>query len=71
MTYENYFKDINAEKQIEKISKKYKNKKIILYGMGEYFDEIQENFDLSKLNIVGVCDLKFAKDKNSNLIDLP
>lgn len=66
MTYKFYFNDIKAKEKIKEAAKKYKNKKIVLYGMGEFFDEITENFDLSELNIVGVCDLKFEKDKDCN-----
>ena len=56
----------NAQKQIDKLAKKYKNKKIVIYGAGEYFDLIRENYDLSELNIVGISDIKFDTDKSLN-----
>lgn len=62
----NYFKEVNAQKQINKLAKKYKNKRIVLYGAGEYFKILSENYDLSRLNIVGICDKKFEATKENN-----
>lgn len=64
-----YFKKVKAQKQINKLSKKYKNKRIVIYGAGEYFRILKENFDLSKLNIVGIADKKFETDKNTNFTE--
>ena len=61
-----YFKDINAQKQINRLAKIYENKKIVIYGAGEYFKTLQDNYDLSVLNIVGICDLKFETSKELN-----
>ncbi len=61
-----YFKKVNAQKQINKLAKKYKNKKIVIYGAGEYYQILQNNFDLSKLNIVGISDKKFEISKETN-----
>ena len=49
----------NYEEKLNKLSKKYKNKKIVLYGAGIYFQNIKQNYDLSKLNIAAVSDRKF------------
>lgn len=49
----------NAEKQFEKLKRKYKNKKIVLYGAGIYFEEVRKNFDLSQLNVIAVSDIKY------------
>lgn len=62
----NYFKAVHAQRQINKLARKYKNKKIVIYGAGEYFQILKNNFDLSKLNIVGIADKKFETSKNSN-----
>ena len=59
MSIINYLKENNAQKQINKLVKKYENKKIILYGAGEFFGILNENYDISKLNIVGIADKKF------------
>jgi len=61
-----YFEKINLEKYLEKLSKKMKNKKIVIYGAGVFFQTIKEYYDLSKLNIVAVSDRRFknhAKDE--------
>ena len=61
-----YLEANNAQKQIDKLAKKLKNKRVIIYGAGEYFETILNNYDLSKLNIVAISDLKFVSDINSN-----
>lgn len=57
--YLEYYKQINAQKQIENLAKKYKNKKIIIYGAGIMTKTLFENFDFSKLNIIAICDNKY------------
>ena len=64
-----YFREVNAQKQIDKLAKKFKNKKIVIYGAGEYFRILKENFDLSKLNIVGIADKKFESSKEINTFE--
>ena len=60
---EKYIKKINFDKQYKKLIKKYKNKKIVIYGAGQLFQLIYSKYDLTQLNIVGICDRSF--DKNS------
>lgn len=57
--YLEYYKQINAQKQIENLAKKYKNKKIVIYGAGIMTKTLFENFDFSKLNILAICDNKY------------
>jgi hypothetical protein len=47
------------QKRIDELAQKYKNKKVMIYGVGKAFEVIAENYDLSKLNIIGLADLKF------------
>ena len=54
MELEKYLEEINAQKQIDKLAKKYKNKKILMYGAGSYFQLICEKYDLSNLNIIAI-----------------
>ena len=61
-----YFKAVHAQRQINKLARKYKNKKIVIYGAGIYFQILNNNFDLSKLNIVAIADKKFETSKNAN-----
>ena len=61
-----YFNKVNAQKQINNLAKKFKNKKIVVYGAGEYFKILYEKFNLSKLNIVAISDKKFETNKATN-----
>ena len=56
-----YLKKIGFGKHLKKITKKLKDKKIVLYGAGSFFKVIYDNYDLSGLNIVGISDAKFEK----------
>ena len=69
--YLNYFKNINTKKQINKLIKKYKNKKIILYGAGIMSKILFENYDFSKLNIVAFCDSKYKINSSEKFISYP
>ncbi len=51
---------------INELARKYKNKKIVVYGAGDYFLNLQENHDLSGFNIVGIADKKFEISKAEN-----
>ena len=53
----------NIKNNLNKIKKKYKNKKIILYGANDFTQYIFNNYDLSGLNIVAIADLKFKNKK--------
>lgn len=50
------------QNRIYELSKKYENKKILLYGAGVFFNEIYEKCDFSTMNIVGISDQKFLPD---------
>ncbi len=54
-----YLNKIGFKQSLEKKVKKYKNKKIVIYGAGSFFEVINNNFDLSQLNIIGICDKRF------------
>ena len=61
-----YLEKINFSKHLKKIEKKLKNKKIILYGAGSFFQTLADKYDLSSLNIIAIADRKFinhAKDE--------
>jgi len=59
MDFKEYLKELNAQKKINHLAKMYKNKKIAIYGAGQYSTTIFENYDTSKLNIVAISDRKF------------
>ena len=55
-----YLDSIKFEKHLKKLAEKLKNKKIIIYGAGAFFQSIKEHYDLSQLNIIAISDRKFA-----------
>jgi len=55
-----YLNKRKLQKRINKLAKVYKNKKVLIYGAGLFFNVVEENFDISKLNIVAITDKKFA-----------
>ena len=54
-----FLENVDFQKQFEKLQKKLKNKKVIIYGCGQLFQFINRNYDLSNLQILGVSDYKF------------
>lgn len=62
MNFQEYLKIYNAQAKINKLAKRYKNKKIAIYGAGQFAYEIFKNYDLSQMNIVAVADLKFQDE---------
>ena len=66
MDYLQFYKEINVQKQINKLAKKYKNQKIIVYGAGLMSRILFQNFDLSCLNIVGIADSKYTKNSTES-----
>ena len=63
MNFAEYLETYDAQKKIDKLSKRYKNKKVAIYGAGQFAQILFEKYDLSSLNIVAVADMKF-KDEN-------
>lgn len=62
--FKTYLEECNAQKKIDKLSKIYKNKKVVLYGAGSFCQVIFENYDLSMLNIVAVADIKYKENND-------
>ncbi len=58
----NYLTEINFQKQIDGLAQKYIEKKIIVYGAGLVWNVIRDNYDISKLNIIGISDIKFNEN---------
>ena len=63
MTLEEYLIFCKFEKYFKLISKKFKDKKIIIYGAGSLFQLIQKKYNLSQLNIIGISDAKYRIDQ--------
>ena len=72
MDYLGYYHKVGAQKQIDKLARKYVGKRVIVYGAGIMSGLLFETYDLSGLNIVGVCDKKFADESgNNSFFDYP
>jgi len=56
-------KKYKFEKKLKKLEKKLQNKKVLIYGGGVFFQKIQENYNLSKLNIVAISDKKYLPEQ--------
>ena len=52
--------ECNFEKYLDKLVLELDGKPVIVYGTGSMFQLIQENYDLSKLNIIGISDGKYS-----------
>lgn len=70
MGFKEFFETEKAQKQIDKLAKKYKNKKVVIYGAGQYCRCLFENYNLSKLNIIAVADKKYETDDNCDFYGL-
>mgnify|MGYP003300998749 FL=1 len=65
----NYLCKFNFKENLKQLSKKLKNKKVILYGAGAYLELIDKCYDLSQLNIIGVSDIRFEySDENDKFL---
>ena len=58
-----FLNNTDTQEQIDKIAKKYQNKKIAIYGAGKFAKIIFENYDLSRLNILAIVDKKFENEE--------
>lgn len=62
-----YLKKINFQKHLCKLEKKLYKTEILIYGCGIFFDVINKEYDLSKLNVIGVSDAKFLMKDSGKL----
>lgn len=62
MDYNELLTKIKFNYVLEQLKKELKDKKILLYGAGEFFDYIENKYDLSDLNIIGISDKKFETE---------
>ncbi len=57
-----FLKKYNIQKKINALEKKYKNKKVLLYGANDFSEYIFENYNLSMLDIIGITDKIFQNN---------
>lgn len=68
MTFDSLLRENLIQKQIDKLAKKYKNKKIVIYGTGMLSEAIFRNYDLSALNIVAIVNIKYGGTEADNFL---
>lgn len=63
----------NFTKTLPRLINKLKNKKVVLYGAGVFFELIDKYFDLSELNVIGLSDykLRYANDTKISYMNYP
>lgn len=54
-------KEADFQSKLDELSAKYENKKVLIYGAGNLFDIVKENFNIDKFNIIGISDKKFKE----------
>lgn len=59
--FSKYLTKINFQQRLDKLAKKLKNKTIVIYGTGIFFEVINREYDLSCLNIIAISDKKFTE----------
>lgn len=64
--FKEYLEKKKAQCAIDKISKEFGYKQIVLYGADLFTGDLVRNYDLSKLNIIGVADESFRKDSEGD-----
>lgn len=66
--FENIYKNSMAKAKL--IELENNKKKILFYGAGLFAEEMFNNLDITKLNVVGVCDKKFSTEKSETFYGL-
>ena len=60
-----YVEKFNFAKHLEKLKRKLKNKTVVIYGAGVFFQAIKKHYDLNSINIIGVSDKKFEEHEEN------
>lgn len=55
----NYLEHFGFSKSLKTMKKKLKDKSVVIYGAGVFFQVIQRYYDLSGINIIGISDKRF------------
>lgn len=66
MKLEAYLRDNDAQKQIDKLAKRCKNKKVVFYGAGKFLNTLIGLYNLEEFNVVGLCDRSFKENNIKN-----
>lgn len=64
--FELYLEKTDFISYLNELNTKLTSKKVLIYGAGLFFKYINEKYDLSKLNIIGISDRKFMNSEEGN-----
>lgn len=59
-----YLEKIHFAKHLSKIAKKLKDKTVVIYGAGSFYQTLMNKYDLSCLNIIAISDRKFINHED-------
>lgn len=66
-TLEEHLKECGFDKYFKNLVKKLEGKKVVIYGTGMLFELINEKYDLSQINIIGISDVKYFPNQEGDL----
>lgn len=69
--FKDYLKKKKTQEIIDKYAKKFEGKKIVLFGIDLFTGDLFRNYDLSKLNIIGISDINFKENDTDKYYDIP
>jgi len=64
-----YLNETDFGSNLNKLCEQLKDKKVVIYGVGAFFETINAHFDLSKLNILAVLDKKFIDSNEKSFLN--
>lgn len=60
-----YLESFKFSKTLKQLKRKLKNKRVVIYGAGAFFQVIKKHFDISDINIIGISDKRFEEHANN------
>ena len=54
-----YLESFKFSKNLKNLKRKIKNKTVVIYGAGVFFQAIKKHYDISDINIIGISDRRF------------
>lgn len=71
MDYKNLLEKTQFDEYLCTLKQRFKNKRVLIYGAGEFFQFLYNNFDFSEFNIVGISDKSFDNKKETLFLNIP
>ena len=71
MDYEDLLEKTGFRFYFEELKQRFKNKRILIYGAGEFFKYLYNNYDFSGINIIGISDKSFETSSETYFENIP